>query len=53
MVDWIENKKGKAFVGSGSQRVEVGVVSPSGGQPYLRTYADGVWTNNLLSLPEF
>lgn len=53
MVDWISNKNGKAFVGSGTQRVEVGVVRPSGGQPYLRTYADGDWTNNLLSLPEF
>ncbi|MGY2440262.1 MULTISPECIES: DUF3892 domain-containing protein [unclassified Pseudomonas] len=31
-------------------RAEVGVVRPSQGLPYLRTYADGVWTDNLLSL---
>lgn len=28
----------------------VGVVEPAGRPPYLRTYADGVWTDNLLSL---
>jgi len=31
-------------------RVEVGVVHPTHGAPYLRTYADGQWDNNLLSL---
>jgi hypothetical protein len=30
----------------------VGVVRPTHGQPYLRTYADGVWNDNLLSLPQ-
>ena len=53
MVDWLENKGGKAYVGSGSSRVSVGVVKPAQGRPYLRTYADGQWTNNLLSLPRF
>lgn len=53
MVDWIENKGGLAFVGTGSSRVEVGVVHPATGQPYLRTHADGTWTNNLLALPHF
>lgn len=28
----------------------VGVVRPAGRRPYIRTYADGVWTDNLLSL---
>lgn len=51
MVDWIENKNGTAYVGSGSNRVNVGVVDAS--PKYLRTYADGKWTNNLTSLPEF
>jgi Protein of unknown function (DUF3892) len=33
------------------KRAEVGVVRPSGGRaPYLQTYADGDWNNNLLSL---
>lgn len=53
MVDWIDNKNGKAFVGTGSQRVSVRTVHPDNGEPYLRTYADGKWTNNLLSLPTF
>ena len=33
------------------KRAEVGVVRESGKAPYLRTYADGNWNNNLLSLP--
>lgn len=53
LVDWIDNKNGTAYVGSGSSRVNVGVVHPQSGQPYLRTYADGKWTNNLLNLPAF
>lgn len=53
LVDWIDNKSGTAYVGSGSQRVNVGTVHPQGGTPYLRTYADGEWTNNLLALPRF
>jgi hypothetical protein len=53
MVDFLDNKNGKAHVGSGSSRVEVGTVHPSSGSPFLRTYADGKWTNNLLSLPTF
>jgi hypothetical protein len=32
------------------KRSDVGVVRPVGGMPYLRTYADGDWNNNLLSL---
>ena len=32
---------------------EIGVVKPTDGRdPYLRTYADGDWNNNLLALPE-
>lgn len=53
LVEWIDNENGKAYVGSGSQRVNVGTVHPQGGTPYLRTYADGEWTNNLLALPRF
>ena len=32
------------------KRSNVGVVRPSGRAPYVRTYADGDWNNNLLSL---
>lgn len=52
IVSWIENDNGKAYVeDTQGNRVEVGVVTPTRGDKYLRTYADGVWTNNLLSLP--
>ncbi|MFD9461153.1 DUF3892 domain-containing protein [Streptomyces sp. NPDC060027] len=27
------------------------MVTPTRGAKYLRTHADGVWTNNLLALP--
>ena len=32
------------------KRADIGVVRPAGRTPYVRTYADGVWTDNLLSL---
>ncbi|MGH2907610.1 MAG: DUF3892 domain-containing protein [Solirubrobacterales bacterium] len=32
------------------RRSDVGVVRAGGRAPYLRTYADGDWNNNLLSL---
>ncbi|AVB19219.1 MULTISPECIES: DUF3892 domain-containing protein [Pseudomonas syringae group] len=32
------------------RRANVGVVRPAQGLPYLRTFADSVWTDNLLSL---
>lgn len=53
IVDWIDNKNGAAYVGTGSQQVRVLTVHPDQGAPYLRTHADGRWTNNLLSLPTF
>lgn len=51
LVFWIENENGKAYVDDGGNRVDVGVVTPSSGPKYLRTHADGVWTDNLLALP--
>lgn len=32
------------------KRADVGVVRETGKAPYVRTYADGTWNNNLLSL---
>jgi hypothetical protein len=32
------------------KRADIGVVRENGKAPYLRSYADGQWTNNLLSL---
>lgn len=31
--------------------VEVRVVTPASGPKFVQTYADGVWTDNLLALP--
>lgn len=33
------------------RRADVGVVRPDHRKPYLRTYADGIWNDNLLALP--
>ena len=33
------------------KRAFIGVVRSPGRQPWLQTYSDGVWNNNLLSLP--
>ena len=51
MVDWIDNKKGKAKVTDGRNTVDVFTVD--GTPKYLRTAADGKWTNNLLALPRY
>jgi catechol-2,3-dioxygenase len=51
MVDWIENQKGQAVVTNGKNTVNVGVVDAT--PKYLRTYADGIWTDNLLALPRY
>lgn len=51
IVAWIEDKSGKAYVDEDGHRVEVAVVTPEYGDKYLRTRADGRWTNNLLALP--
>ncbi len=48
----IDAKSNTFFVldGNTGKRADVGVIRPTSGYPYLRTYADGVWTDNLLSL---
>ena len=51
VVDWIRNKGGQAYVTDGRVQVAVGVVEAT--PPYIRTHADGVWTDNLLALPTF
>lgn len=50
MVTWIEGG-GKAFVSDGSNTVSVLVVNAT--PKYIRTYADGKWTDNLLALPRY
>jgi copper oxidase (laccase) domain-containing protein len=51
MVDWIKNKNGAAYVCGGGHLARVLVVNAK--PPYIRTHADGVWTDNLLALPRF
>ena len=50
MVDFI-NGGGKAQVADGRGSVAVGVAKAS--PPYIRTHADGRWTDNLLALPRY
>jgi hypothetical protein len=53
IVSWIEQENGKAYVEDiRGNRADVGVVTPVHGEKYLRTHADGVWTDNLLALPQ-
>lgn len=52
IVSWIEDSNGKAYVDDGrGNRADVAVVTPPRGDKYLRTHADGKWTDNLLALP--
>jgi len=37
---------------STGKRADIGVVREAGKAPYLRTYADGKWNDNLLALAE-
>ncbi|RUR91686.1 DUF3892 domain-containing protein [Pectobacterium polaris] len=49
----IENNLHTFYVtDSNGKRADVGVVNPNDGRKkYIRTYADGYYNNNLLSLP--
>jgi hypothetical protein len=50
MVEWIEGG-GLAYLRYGTTDVKVGVWKAD--PPYLRTYADKTWNDNLLSLPRY
>jgi hypothetical protein len=51
MVEWI-NRGGDARVrDDAGNDVRVGVVNAT--PPYIRTFADKVWTDNLLALPRY
>ena len=52
VIESIEAKTNTFFVvdPGNSKRANVGVVRVPGKAPYLRTYADGDWNDNLLSL---
>jgi hypothetical protein len=53
LVAWVATAGNRAFVSANSLRAEVGVVRPSQRVPFLRTRADGSWSDNLLALPLF
>lgn len=51
--DWIKNENGKAYVlDSEGNKAMVGTREHANGTKYLQTYADRVWTDNLLALRE-
>jgi hypothetical protein len=51
MVEWIRGGGIARVRDSAGNDVSVGVVNAT--PPYIRTHADGVWTDNLLSLPRY
>lgn len=51
VIDSIEAKSNTFYTHVDGNRGDIGVVNGANGK-YLRTYADGKWNDNLLSLPE-
>lgn len=47
----IENREWEFFVSEGGKTVDV-IVATHGGRKYIKTVADGLQPDNLLSLPE-
>ena len=51
--DWIKLRSGTAYVkDSAGNKAYVGTLEHANGTKYVQTFADKVWTDNLLSLPE-
>jgi hypothetical protein len=51
MVRWINDDGDARVRDAAGHTVRVGVVDAD--PPYIRTYADKVWTDNLLALPRY
>jgi hypothetical protein len=52
IIQWLnENAANRAYVCGGGHLARVLVVNAN--SPYIRSYADGVWTDNLLALPRY
>ncbi len=51
VIDSIKGKTNTFYTMVNGKRADIGVVNGPNGL-YLRTYADGVWNDNLLALPE-
>jgi hypothetical protein len=53
IIESINIKTNTFYVFENGNRSNVGVVNPNDGRlQFLRTYADNVWNDNLLALPE-
>jgi len=53
LYDWIKNKGGTAYVlDRFGNKALLYPKENAAGTKFVQTYADGVWTDNLLSLPE-
>jgi hypothetical protein len=51
--DWIKKENGVAYVRDArNNKATVRTREHANGTKFLQTYADGVWTDNLLALPE-
>lgn len=53
IVSFIDDESGDVRVRDGQGAVEVRTVHPAGKPAYVRTYADGRLTDNLLQLPRY
>ena len=51
VIQSIRDKTNTFFTRVNGKRADIGIVEGQNG-PYLRTYADGQWNDNLLALPE-
>lgn len=51
VIDSIKTKTNSFYTLVGNNRADVGVIKGPHGE-YVRTYADGVWNDNLLALNE-
>ena len=51
VIQSIRDKTNTFYTSVNGNRAEIGIVEGSNGA-YLRSYADGKWNDNLLSLPE-
>jgi hypothetical protein len=52
VVRFIEQKTHRFYTYESGVKAWVGVNTSAAGNKFLQTYADGVWTNNLLALNE-
>ena len=56
MVDWLDKSTSNQAVVYSKDRMSkayVGVVHRDNAPDYIKTHADGKWTDNLLALPEY